>query len=33
MISELPGFQGNVPWALAKIQNDSNMTQQGDTGW
>jgi len=33
MISELPGFQGNVPWAMAAAQNDSNMTQQGDTGW
>jgi hypothetical protein len=33
MISELPGFQGNVPWPLAALQNDSNITQQGDTGW
>jgi hypothetical protein len=31
--SQLPGFQGNVPWALAAILTDSNMTQQGDTGW
>ncbi len=31
--SELPGFQGNVPWALSTVQKDANLTQQGDTGW
>lgn len=33
IVSQLPGFQGNVPWALAAVKSDSNMTQQGDTGW
>ena len=33
IVSELPGFQGNVPWAMAAVQNNTNMTQQGDTGW
>ena len=30
---QLPGFQGNVPWAMSASQHDKNMTQQGDTGW
>lgn len=33
IVSQLPGFQGNVPWALAALKGDSNITQQGDTGW
>jgi hypothetical protein len=33
IIGQLPGFQANVPWALAAVKGDSNMTQQGDTGW
>ena len=33
IVGQLPAFQGNVPWALAALQRDSNMTQQGDTGW
>ncbi len=33
IVGQLPGFQGNVPWALATLKSDSNMTQQGDTGW
>jgi len=32
IVSQLPGFQGNVPWALAALKSDSNITQQGDTG-
>lgn len=30
---QLPGFQANVPWALAAVLGDANITQQGDTGW
>jgi hypothetical protein len=33
IVGELPGFQGNVPWKMASAQNDTNMTQGGDTGW
>ena len=33
IVSQLPGFQGNVPWALSSVLSDLNMTQQGDTGW
>ena len=30
---QLPGFQGNIPWPLAGLHNDTNVTQQGATGW
>ena len=30
---QLPGFQGNVPWPLAVIQNDNNITHAYATGW
>eukprot|EP00943_MAST-04B_sp_MAST-4B-sp1_P005917 g5917.t1 len=33
MVGQLPGFQGNVPIQLKELYNDSNITQQGDTGW
>jgi hypothetical protein len=33
MSGQLPGFQGNVPIQLKTIQNDDNITKQGDTGW
>eukprot|EP00759_Apiculatamorpha_spiralis_P034366 PhF_6_TR35416/c0_g1_i2/m.51550/K01205/NAGLU; alpha-N-acetylglucosaminidase len=33
IVSQLPGFQGNVPWKMSQTQSDHNMTQQGDTGW
>jgi len=33
MIGVLPAFQGNVPIHLKALYNDSNITQQGDTGW
>eukprot|EP01127_Copromyxa_protea_P020347 TRINITY_DN6809_c0_g1_i1.p1 TRINITY_DN6809_c0_g1~~TRINITY_DN6809_c0_g1_i1.p1 ORF type:complete len:867 (-),score=166.22 TRINITY_DN6809_c0_g1_i1:45-2645(-) len=33
IVGQLPAFQGNVPWPLAAILNDTRMTQQGDTGW
>ena len=33
IVGELPGFQGNVPYALATLHNDKNITQQGATGW
>ena len=33
IVGQLPGFQGNVPWKLASILGDHNMTQQGDTAW
>ena len=33
IVGQLPGFQANVPWVLAAIQTDKNITQQGDTGW
>lgn len=33
MTGQLPAFQGNVPVQLKALQKDSNMTQQGDTGW
>jgi len=33
IMNELPGFQGNVPWAIAALQKDSNITQLGDTGF
>jgi hypothetical protein len=26
--NQLPGFQGNVPWVLAGLQKDANITQQ-----
>ena len=31
--SQLPAFQGNVPVQLKQRRNDSNITEQGDTGW
>jgi len=33
MVGILPAFQGNVPVQLKTLYNDSNITQQGDTGW
>lgn len=33
IVGQLPGFQGNVPWPLAAILNDTKITKQGDTGW
>lgn len=30
---QLPGFQGNVPIQLKELYNDTNITQEGDTGW
>ena len=33
IVGQLPGFQGNVPWRLAEILNDKNITRQGETGW
>jgi len=33
IVGQLPGFQGNVPIALKTLHKDSNITQQGDTGW
>lgn len=33
IMNELPGFQGNVPWAISAIQGDTNITQLGDTGF
>jgi alpha-N-acetylglucosaminidase len=30
---QLPGFQGNVPIQLKEVYNDTNITQQRDTGW
>jgi hypothetical protein len=33
IVGQLPGFQGNIPWPLAAILNDTSITQQGDTGW
>ena len=26
--NQLPGFQGNVPWVVAALQHDTNITQQ-----
>ena len=33
IVGQLPGFQGNVPIELKTIYGDSNITQQGATGW
>ena len=33
MIGILPAFQGNVPIQLKTLFNDTNITQQKDTGW
>ena len=33
IVGQLPGFQGNVPIQLKTIYGDSNITQQGATGW
>ena len=33
LIGQLPGFQGNVPLGLRDLLSDSNITQQGMTGW
>ena len=33
IVFQLPGFQGNVPWPLAAIQNDDNITHSDATGW
>merc|ERR1712166_1184199 len=33
MSAQLPGFQGNVPVELHAIQNDTNITKAGATGW
>lgn len=33
IVGMLPGFQGNVPIQIKDIFSDSNITQQGDTGW
>ena len=33
MVGVLPAFQGNVPIQLKALYNDSNITQQGATGW
>lgn len=33
MSGQLPGFQGNVPIQFKAVHADTNITQQGDTGW
>ena len=33
MVGILPAFQGNVPIQLKAMYNDTNITQQEDTGW
>ena len=33
IVGQLPGFQGNVPIQLKSLYKDSNITQQGMTGW
>lgn len=33
MVGILPAFQGNVPIQLKALYNDSNITQEEDTGW
>lgn len=33
IVGQLPGFQGNVPIQIQKLYPNSNMTQQGMTGW
>jgi hypothetical protein len=33
IVSQLPAFQGNVPIQLKTLTGDSNITQQGMTGW
>lgn len=33
IVGQLPAFQGNVPWALAAVLNNTNMTQMAATGW
>ena len=33
MSAQLPAFQGNVPVELRAIQNDTNITKAGATGW
>jgi alpha-N-acetylglucosaminidase len=33
IVGQLPAFQGNVPIGLKTIKKDSNITQQGATGW
>jgi hypothetical protein len=33
MVGILPAFQGNVPIQLKALYNDTNITQQEDTGW
>ena len=29
IVSQLPAFQGNVPWSLAAILKDANISKQG----
>jgi alpha-N-acetylglucosaminidase len=33
IVGILPAFQGNVPVQIKTLFDDSNITQQGDTGW
>jgi hypothetical protein len=33
IVAQLPGFQGNVPAALATLEGDANITIAGGTGW